>query len=1028
LLVLTVTKGPDQGKHLPLKPGERYTVGSGGESFVLSDPRVLSPHCSVQTDAKGRVLLVNETASAGTFVGDKKIGRVLIKPGMPFRVGDSVLTVQVAAERQATPAAAAQAPGASTTTGKATGGSGNGKRRRVLDQQNDPLLGTIVGGYKINEVVGRGGMGTVYKATQLSLHRDVALKVLRPSLAKDENFRQLFINEARAAAQLVDPNVVQVYDAGTEGDISFFSMEFIGQGSIEEVLEDQGKIPWEEAILQVLEAAHGLLYAENKGIVHRDIKPDNLMINDDGHIKIADLGLAKKGEGAKDDGIIGTPHFIPPEQALGKDVDIRADIYSLGCTFFRMITGRTVFSGQTAKEIVLKHIKEPAPAPSSVEKGIPGDLELVIAKMMAKEPERRYAGAKELISALEEVCANHGIKGSIIKRGVSKRVLIPLAVVVLLAAWFAYRAISESSEAQRIKEEQARIAEESARKANERTQRAAEEQARATRLSQLTVAWSNLDNSYYRLDNANPIDETYDDPDETVRAAREKIWTDKAQEFRDFAAREDLQEFEEEHHFAQKANERAQQIKERLEKLEESASDKRSWNESHLAQVTAIDKRLRDEVDKLLKGSHYEQAWRLATRYCAPPDKRAKDDPYAEIEKAEWVSPIDASVRTPAAKFTKIVNAIEESRKHFETLVASIPDMAAEEWNGVKAQAAALTDDSSDADYQKVIDLLQGIQDNFPDDKTDHLQPIQGYADQARELRNNLIAKLDERRRERLQRDRNLVRDVLRVQASLDPQVSPNNVMQLEIDAAQQAWRQLLADGDRSVQSERYRHYVEQRILMLDWIRYLFTRFRKDVAATLEDRAAGPLSDLDFELPKPGGGTVRVRLDTPPESPWEFAFTPRVKSEGERRFGSMPMDWVYRELFHVSGDPATLRWRAPDAELRFALGAFCYETMQFGGAREHFEALAQDAEFGPVAKALAKRAGIEEAALDDYLEIVRGIQDATTSQELEELNKRLNSYGARHRGTRVMIEVMSRGNTDVAEDFADDPPLPRAPE
>jgi serine/threonine protein kinase len=370
VFILKVTKGPDTGKTLTLTPGKAYSIGSDESSdLVLTDPMVLAGHCTV-TPETGGLMLRNRTASAGTFVGDKKISQARLGPNVVFRVGETDLTVLPA------PRTAKRTPGP------------------------DALVGKILGGYKILEVVGEGGMGKVYKATQLSLHRDVALKVLRDKLAKDESFRGLFINEARAAAQLVHPNVVQVYDAGSEGDVTFFSMEFLGQGSVEEILQRDKKMAWEQAILMVLEAAHGLAYAEGKGIVHRDIKPDNLMLNEDGRIKIADLGLAKQGEGAKDQGIIGTPHFIPPEQALGKTVDTRADIYSLGATFFRMITGRTVFTGSTAKEIVLKHIKEPPPAASSIEKEIPDDVDLVISRMLAKDPEQRYATAQDIISAL----------------------------------------------------------------------------------------------------------------------------------------------------------------------------------------------------------------------------------------------------------------------------------------------------------------------------------------------------------------------------------------------------------------------------------------------------------------------------------------------------------------------------------------------------------------------------------------------------------------------------------------------------
>ncbi|MCZ6786639.1 MAG: serine/threonine-protein kinase, partial [Planctomycetota bacterium] len=335
MYICTVSRGPDRGKRLRLVSGKTFVVGSGDDAdLVLTDPKVLHPHCTLELKGD-RILLTDKTASAGTYVDDKKIAKALLGAKNSFRIGDSLIALTLAPK-------SAPAP------------------------MDDPLVGKIVGGYAVKDVVGRGGMGTVYHATQLSLRRGVALKVLASKLAKDTAFRDLFINEARAAAQLVHPNVVQVYDGGTEGDLTYFSMEFMGAGTVEDLLQRDGKIPWKKAILQVLEAAHGLEYAEKKHIVHRDIKPDNLMINDDGRVKIADLGLAKRGESDGDEGIIGTPHFIPPEQALGKDVDTRADIYSLGATFFRMITGKTVFDGKTAKEIVLKHIKEPAPAASSV--------------------------------------------------------------------------------------------------------------------------------------------------------------------------------------------------------------------------------------------------------------------------------------------------------------------------------------------------------------------------------------------------------------------------------------------------------------------------------------------------------------------------------------------------------------------------------------------------------------------------------------------------------------------------------------
>jgi tRNA A-37 threonylcarbamoyl transferase component Bud32 len=505
LLVLQVTRGPDQGKKLHLEPGKTYTVGCNEDaSFVLTDPLVLKGHCSLEV-ADGAVVLRNHTASAGTFVGDQKVSQANLKANSTFRIGGTTLTLAPAPAVAPKPAAKPPEKPAAP----------------------DPLVGRIVGGYKLNELVGAGGMGKVYRSTQLSLHRDVAFKVLRDQHVKDKGFRDLFINEARAAAQLVHPNVVQVYDAGTEGDLVYFSMEFLGQGSVEEILEREKRIPWEKTILMVLEAAHGLAYAESKGIVHRDIKPDNLMLNEAGQVKIADLGLAKRGEGSEDAGVIGTPHFIPPEQALGKDVDRRADIYSLGATFFRMATGRTLFTGKTAKEIVLKHIKEPPPAASSLDETIPDDLDLVLAKMLAKDPEQRYQSAQDVIAALEEVCAHHGIKGSIIKRGVGKKVLIPLILLLLVAGGAVYYLVARgpetvtdpAAEARAKQEEERRIEEQKRRVAAERDKRRSDAQ---NKLLLRGKARSDLSEDF-------PIYSVYDDPAKAPQLEDE--WLAVAKEF-----------------------------------------------------------------------------------------------------------------------------------------------------------------------------------------------------------------------------------------------------------------------------------------------------------------------------------------------------------------------------------------------------------------------------------------------------------------------------------------------------------------
>ena len=279
----------------------------------------------------------------------------------------------------------------------------------LLELENKGLVGKEIAGHRILERVGRGGMGTVFRAKQLSLNREVALKVLSSRLIEDETFVQLFLKEARAAGALNHPNIVQVYDVGKNQGLYYFSMEFMACGSVQDRLNKEGKLPWAESVRVILEAARGLQYAHRKAVVHRDIKPDNLMIAEDDTVKIADLGLAHRADdtaAAGGEGILGTPHFISPEQALGKPVDVRSDIYSLGGTFFRMVAGQNPFSGRQVKEIILAQIREKAPAVHEVDPTIPRNVSGIIQRMMEKSPDDRYQNPGELIEDLERIWDN----------------------------------------------------------------------------------------------------------------------------------------------------------------------------------------------------------------------------------------------------------------------------------------------------------------------------------------------------------------------------------------------------------------------------------------------------------------------------------------------------------------------------------------------------------------------------------------------------------------------------------------------
>ena len=345
---------------------------------------------------------------------------------------------QAAGKSDMTMAHAADSP---TRTGSGGGGgaagtAGGGARSQATRMGGTESVGGLpdgvpaqLGGYQIVKELGRGGMGSVYLARQLSLDRNVALKVMQPQWARDPVFVARFTREAYAAAQLVHHNVVQIYDIGLERDRHYFSMEFVKGQSLKELVTREGKLDIEMAVGYTLQAARGLKFAHDQWLIHRDVKPDNLMLNDQGIVKVADLGLVKKtgvadlpagkngGEvsdssktslGAAGDitmanVAMGTPAYMSPEQSQdAANVDHRADIYSLGCTLYVLITGRPPFQGNTAFEVMSKHQTEPIVPPEVLVKRVPKDLSTIILKMTAKKPQDRYANLGDCAAALEK--------------------------------------------------------------------------------------------------------------------------------------------------------------------------------------------------------------------------------------------------------------------------------------------------------------------------------------------------------------------------------------------------------------------------------------------------------------------------------------------------------------------------------------------------------------------------------------------------------------------------------------------------
>jgi len=264
--------------------------------------------------------------------------------------------------------------------------------------------GSVIADFIIRRAIGQGGMGTVYLSHQITLDRPAALKILAESYANNAEFVALFIKEARAAAKLNHPHIVQAYAVGEDDGLLYFAMENIDGETMKDVLEREGAIPVDQALNIIQQIAEALNYAwiEQK-LIHCDIKPDNIMLTSTGRAKLADLGLARvTGDmsDADDDEVMGTPQYISPEALTGAPMDTRSDIYSLGATFYQFVTGRLAFDGNTAAEIAKKHLTEPLIPPRSVNKDIPETVSRIIMKMMAKNPSMRYQDASELIDDL----------------------------------------------------------------------------------------------------------------------------------------------------------------------------------------------------------------------------------------------------------------------------------------------------------------------------------------------------------------------------------------------------------------------------------------------------------------------------------------------------------------------------------------------------------------------------------------------------------------------------------------------------
>ncbi len=365
--MLCIEDGPMRGVECEVPDDGHVVAGRSHQcEFALRDEQVSRMHFRADL-SDGELRITDLESQNGTWVnGEKLSGTTAVDVGATLKAGNTVI--------------------------------------RVRASSRGYLTGTVLAGYRLERRLGGGGMGEVYRATQVSLGRTVAVKVLSEKFTTDRSFVERFIAEARAAGKLSHSNVVQVYDVGEEKGRYFISMEYVEGGSVEDLLDIEGKLDPSKALRMALQTARALEYAEKQGIVHCDVKPDNLLLTVDGDVRLSDLGVAKRvGEPAAgdDEGVFGSPHYMSPEQARGESLDHRSDLYSLGATLFRILAGRTLFTGDRSRKVMEKQVFEKPEPIRDVEPTVPQALAVITMKLVEKDPDGRYQSARDVIRDLE---------------------------------------------------------------------------------------------------------------------------------------------------------------------------------------------------------------------------------------------------------------------------------------------------------------------------------------------------------------------------------------------------------------------------------------------------------------------------------------------------------------------------------------------------------------------------------------------------------------------------------------------------
>ncbi|MCE5221673.1 MAG: Stk1 family PASTA domain-containing Ser/Thr kinase [Clostridium sp.] len=297
------------------------------------------------------------------------------------------------------------------------------------------MIGTLLlNRYKLLEKIGEGGMGIVYKAKCTLLNRFVAVKILKAELSDDKDFITRFKREANSIASLSNPNIVNIYDVGSENNINFIVMEYINGKTLKQVINENVRLSSLKSLDIAFQIAKALQYAHKNNIIHRDIKPDNILITEDNIVKLTDFGIAKVADSVtitNSNKIIGSVHYFSPEQAKGKFVDCRTDIYALGVVMYEMITGQVPFNAETSISVAIMHIQEPVIPSNEIITDIPENINTVILKALEKEPINRFQTAKELAEILNAIKENSNLEVNFNEKSIDSTTVIMMPDVTL---------------------------------------------------------------------------------------------------------------------------------------------------------------------------------------------------------------------------------------------------------------------------------------------------------------------------------------------------------------------------------------------------------------------------------------------------------------------------------------------------------------------------------------------------------------------------------------------------------------------